>query len=43
MARSIVVGSTSAPKDEVETTSTFSSLEALSFLSPPDMIFSSRG
>ena len=39
MARSIALGSTSAPKDKVEATSTFSSLEALSFLSPPDMIF----
>jgi hypothetical protein len=35
MARSIALGSTSAPKDEVEATSTFSSLEVLSFLSPP--------
>jgi hypothetical protein len=42
MARSIALGSTSAPKGEVAT-STFSSLWALSFLSPPDMIFSSRG
>jgi hypothetical protein len=43
MARSIAVGTTSAPKDEVEATSTFSSLEALSFHSPPDKIFSPRG